>query len=100
MITEHTPGPWIAEGAKVLWEAPHSRNRWVVADLADASDGRLSPEIESNARLIAAAPDLLDALKSTRACVAGINPIGRANTIRQAQALEFINQAIARAEGQ
>ncbi len=66
----HTPGPWEAEGATVIWEAPGSNNRWIVCDLADGQEGKLSLETEANARLIAAAPDMLAVLMVMReACL-------------------------------
>lgn len=58
-MAQHTPGPWRAEG----WEG-------VVVNAADGSTLVLCPngkdstlaEIKANAKLIAAAPDLLDLL--------------------------------------
>jgi hypothetical protein len=52
--TAHTPGPWLPVELKL-----GSRSFWI----AIHSGGRL-PETEANARLIAAAPDLLEALKA------------------------------------
>ena len=66
-MSKHTPGPWqidwyiCSEGGKELWRAPRSigpacvdRNHWAGDHIAvDAAD----------ARLIAAAPDLFEALK-------------------------------------
>ena len=66
-MSEHTPGPWIAEyishtGWVVRWDNPESRIcslRWI--------GGPHPPEVdkivEADARLIAAAPDLLAACK-------------------------------------
>ena len=54
-MSKHTPGPWEARQHKI-WtqDAPVH-----IADIIRAPDGDWSP---ANARLIAAAPDLLEAL--------------------------------------
>lgn len=55
MIGKHTPGQWKAAGILVQYYRPGDENRsprWMAL-----------PETEGNARLIAAAPDLLAALK-------------------------------------
>lgn len=52
MSTEHTPGPWKAFGTAVYFPG-----------IRGGFDLRSCPNPEANARLIAAAPDLLDALK-------------------------------------
>jgi len=68
METKHTPGPWAAEfvipqhSADGYWQIQASQKpdgALVVADVAEC------PEIDENARLIAAAPDLLAALDET-----------------------------------
>jgi len=57
-MTSHTPGPWTAHGC-TLYAGP---NR--IAQTWDAEyDGLPTPEMEANAQLIAAAPELLEALK-------------------------------------
>lgn len=58
--TKHTPGPWIAKEFAGNWnvtttEKPRTHNVCKVSDLDDT---------EANARLIAAAPELLEALRS------------------------------------
>lgn len=73
MNTKHTPGPWIATG----WEN-------TVVNIPDiyfgghlticvypASGQAPRSEAVANARLIAAAPDLLEALEAIRARIAG-----------------------------
>jgi len=58
MIPKHTPGPWTAHGC-TLYAGP---NR--VAQTWDVEhDGLPTSEMVANAKLIAAAPELLDALK-------------------------------------
>lgn len=64
----HTPGPWHLRVDRPA--IPNSSARWFVQDNANrlvlaetkALPPRLTAEAEANARLIAAAPDLLDAL--------------------------------------
>jgi hypothetical protein len=61
-MSAHTPGPWfVAEGANHEGDyapAGSVRNEtWWIAKVEDA------PEAEANARLIAAAPELLEALR-------------------------------------
>lgn len=53
MTSKHTPGPWVAHETLVLFP----KN-------AGGFDIRNCPNPESNARLIAAAPDLLDAIRA------------------------------------
>jgi hypothetical protein len=66
-MDKHTPGPWkidwytCREGGKELWRVPRSigpiytdHNHWAGTYITGG---------EANARLIAAAPDLLDALR-------------------------------------
>ena len=54
--TQHTPGPWVTKGPHIM-EAGPSFN-WVAS--VQVSN---MPEWEANARLIAAAPELLEALQ-------------------------------------
>jgi hypothetical protein len=73
MSTQHTPGPWTLDLGNigidmknhVGVDAPDhggiAQVVWVMDD--DASEGKNTPTCEANARLIAAAPDLLEALQ-------------------------------------
>lgn len=56
MSKQHTPGPWAA-GTMINEHGGLKRGRYIVFPLPEDS------EAEANARLIAAAPDLLHALK-------------------------------------
>src|SRR3990167_5823977 len=56
----HTPGPWIAEGWTVIADRKTRRNRAMVADCASAP--MLETQWNANARLIAEAPAMLEAL--------------------------------------
>jgi hypothetical protein len=61
-MSKHTPGPWFAEKGE-WWQVWHNEG---IAHIAKASKG-VEPDQtgEANARLIAAAPDLLEALKES-----------------------------------
>lgn len=69
MEIKHTPGPWVlgeSSGGR-HFRAVNAREHselatvvWVMED--DDMEGAQSPECEANANLIAAAPELLDAL--------------------------------------
>ena len=64
MTTQHTPGPWrFTTDAIAIWNSPAAKKTLCIADMG--SEG--SPDIDyaetiANARLIAAAPELLAAL--------------------------------------
>lgn len=66
--SKHTPGPWIFDG-DLVWAASidgyvaNTRTEDMTSGENIAKRDALE-QIEANARLIAAAPDLLDALKS------------------------------------
>lgn len=65
MESKHTPGPWEYDGPPhniIVWSSPENRICFMT------SDG----PTEANARLIAAAPDLLAALKTLSAVYDGI----------------------------
>jgi hypothetical protein len=57
MSTQHTPGPWSDRNGRIFQT---DREELTIANVGRAFDGDYSP---ANARLIAAAPDLLEALK-------------------------------------
>lgn len=108
MTTKHTPGPWIASRGQ---HSPKSKDRscfWVVNQ---ADDGRedLMPRIcdaiapegfdgfqqgEANARLIAAAPELLEACQAAFAELAN-DPTWHVSFLR----LDVLRAAIAKAAG-
>lgn len=89
----HTPGPWIARQRGADWVVEPKDGR-----LFNVGDALYHPENEANARLIAAAPEMLemlrDALLYIEACEErDIVPSSRGDGYRQARA------AIAKAEG-
>lgn len=70
MRTKYTPGPWVAKGQIVMGPGlpPHPTVESQIADCRRAWECRLSEdEAEANARLIAAAPDMLEALQKLSA---------------------------------
>jgi hypothetical protein len=56
-MSKHTPGPWSERNGRIFQT---DREELTIANVGRAFDGDYSP---ANARLIAAAPDLLEALK-------------------------------------
>lgn len=99
----HTPGPWNAHHADGRWvidgpfvgvdEGEGSPTLWLVAKTATNDDMD-----EANARLIAAAPDLLEALKEVCTAVVDncLDPVDRQ---RISVALGMADAAIGKAEG-
>ena len=91
MNTKHTPEPWN------VGEGPHKRNREVFDGngflVADCRTCCKEPETEkANARLIAAAPDMLEALRELLADPYLSDPIN-------ADRMTCARAAIAKAEG-
>lgn len=107
-MSEHTPGPWTMtdDGSPFIYylndEGINRFSASVQQGWASANDGQRTPhsEILANAHLIAAAPDLLAALKEI---VMGIGPFHQdplehaGNVIESMQAIA--RAAIAKAEG-
>lgn len=81
---KHTPGPWYANGI-VVRPANVDRNPCIA--VADDQD-RLRDEQEANARLIAAAPELLEALRNLLedAIALGIEDSDRSGSAIEAKA--------------
>jgi hypothetical protein len=100
--TQHTPGPW------VIADDPTSEGVWIDhPDLKSGEDDEICRCLDStlsgeeclaNARLIAAAPELLDALKTlTDALNESLEPVPLAADI--VNAFRDSMRAIAKAEG-
>lgn len=87
-MSKHTPGPWTAEGITV-WSARERRKFGPVADVNPRGDEN---EENADARLIAAAPELLHALRGHLAWYEGDTSIDEDVLIRLTRA------AIAKAE--
>jgi len=108
--SEHTPGPWKAEGDLDGVREDYREDRCIVtADFDyDARTGSIigvlrghGPELRANARLIAAAPDLLEALKGLFQNCSMIHKLWGAHCNREEAdaAIAAARAAIAKAEG-
>lgn len=91
-MSGHTPGPWVYMGMVTVedveaWTVKCADKRYIRAE------GRSYDEAEANARLIAAAPDLLIALKRLYVAMFEINPNDYTPNLQEAA------DAIAKAEG-
>ena len=104
MSMNHTPGPWVVNTAgsalggmpfeitEIYVYAPHTQDDTAIC--ADVIDPITQEPSEANARLISAAPDLLEALKDLKAA---IRSRGFIPTVR---ALAKTDAAIAKATGE
>lgn len=98
--SKHTPGPWFVSGVRFRMNGGewHSINRYDEAKKQDENiacvgfDPRNGAGL-TDARLIAAAPDLLEACKRASAILRGDGAPG------WGVAKDILNTAIARAEG-
>ena len=96
-MSAHTPGPWEVEGDQIVTtDAGIPICSTPLADEIAWGGPDLINEVEANARLIAAAPDLLATVKLLieRAC-----PHPDEMTPEEYAALESARAAIAKAEG-
>jgi hypothetical protein len=101
METKHTPGPWQtlpeeADKAYIRVRGTRLGSRYKVANVVTLDYAGVHPreaeETRANARLIAAAPELLDALRAARKfVVSSHDPVG--------DELQRIDAAIAKATG-
>lgn len=69
MTAKHTPGPWTVSGQRTKYVESRIRSGWVQEIAAvgpTEADNGYGPQQEANARLIAAAPELLDVVKGFR----------------------------------
>ena len=91
MKTKHTPGPWKIGRDRTIRSNPTVCNGFFICDIAE------NPNIFADAKLIAAAPDLLHYLK----CVAArLNIEAKEKKVFPCAAiLPEINAAISKAEG-
>lgn len=64
MKAKHTPGPWAAN--PIVTQVDAMSDMLPICQLLWPTDQRSEEETEANARLIAAAPDLLHALQMVR----------------------------------
>lgn len=87
MSAEHTPGPWAADGCNII------ASGYIVATVHWHSG---ASHEAANARLIAAAPDLFDALNVALGWATG----GMDGDWRECDHVELMRAAIAKARGQ
>ena len=93
MKTTHTPGPWESIGARICTEG-NDRERRVIARMEPFDLNKMA-ERDANARLIAAAPDLLDACKA----ILTLLEQGQADTLTLEHDGAYLRESIAKAEG-
>lgn len=96
-MSKHTPGPWVVDELKVvngrLWAA-------VTTPKGDLVYLTLIPtDVEANARLIAAAPEMLEALRDIKEAVVDGLSDGRNEGSALCLIEEIVREAIAKAEG-
>lgn len=87
----HTPAPWRVVScsdshdrkrfSSIVAESPTNRDFPFVAQVTRLSDTDETPEAQANARLIAAAPDLLAACKAAQRFLDDLEPIAIDNNI-------------------
>ena len=110
MQTKHTPGPWrltesgdaivSADGGTLIVETGQDYWQNLEAAAAGASSDiakRHLPQVRANARLIAAAPELLEALKQATAALAWHEQVH--GVAMDAVVVEKARAAIAKAQG-
>mgnify|MGYP001562523686 CR=1 FL=1 len=69
---KHTPGPWKAYGQEVQGDLNGKLRRVAYCNMTESGKVTTRIQAEANARLIAAAPDLLAALEKCAAMLANI----------------------------
>jgi len=100
-VSAHTPGPWVVEhcyaGGRTVCQM-RSPDKLVCVNASADSQGPYLATLE-NARLMAAAPDLLEALKEVRRFLDHDEPVRIAASAHDRQLMETVDAAIAKAEG-
>lgn len=122
-VAAHTPGPWEVRFVEDDWESKlvilmadarstypgyYTNAEVVDYDHGVETDSEGFAQVKANARLIAAAPDLLDALRDLKEVVGDVlipalqkhrGEVWLADEIRFAAVTERVDAAIAKAEG-
>lgn len=96
MSTQHTPGPWVAIDGRILPE------RYVLtgASIATVHARKVAGMQAGNAHLMAAAPDMHEALKSIREYLSRCPPHSEDRTGAEwGRMMDLSGAALARAEG-
>ena len=104
MTHAHTPGPWVSGHFDDIDDEiiiQTSEGEYVASiDCDGAYEGKIAKCIDANARLIAAAPDLLEALKMVGGIIHnGDDPDGSGFFDITAKEIEQVFAAIAKAKG-
>jgi hypothetical protein len=99
-MNQHTPGPWKAypDGTQTFVASIPS-GRVVAADLHDENSDTPIEEIEANARLIAAAPGLLDAAETAAEIIRDSYGQHDVDVPADCQAVNILERAIKQAKG-
>lgn len=95
----HTPAPWKIDETKKIYKPCIRHNGIVVCLLLEAQLGVEVEEAEANAKLIAAAPELLEALKGLLFSVRGIVYKEKPTHYNARVAFYTAEDAIQKAEG-
>ena len=95
--SKHTPGPWITFQPRGDGSVP-VRTDGLGLTICYVHDGAICDALV-NARLIAAAPELLDALRDARSMLATVEVIDGEDDDPWSKAIARMDAAIAKAEG-
>ncbi|HID7917392.1 TPA: hypothetical protein ACXIEW_002570 [Pseudomonas aeruginosa] len=90
-MSNHTPGPWRLRGCDGGWAIDFNDDQEQVVDYVYE---------EADARLIAAAPELLAALQMTRDCLAKCLTGGEVSAALAGRALTMASEAVSKATGE
>ncbi|MDT4853095.1 hypothetical protein FQZ97_873490 [compost metagenome] len=96
-MSRHTPGPWRYQGPDDFMDFNILHNGDSLAVAAVVSNMRNLEEIAANARLVAAAPDLLAALQLTSKALTAALTGGEVSAAQAGNALVKAAEALAKA---
>lgn len=102
MSAQHTPGPWVQwADTNIVIRLHTGRPQAEDLRICEVATNTWKDEGRHNARLIAAAPELLEALRITRGNVASLGPAGALEPYAPYREwLAMIDAAIAKATGE
>jgi len=102
-MSQHTPGPWIVTGEEREGERPHlcveTAKGGIIANIHGGCHYPTRPTILQNARLIAAAPELLEALHAAENIIVELLEIVGGDADLGHNVLPQVRAVIAKAEG-
>ena len=102
METKHTPGPWKVDGTGMSVYSANERLDFAPMVAAACGNEKSLSQLRADARLIAAAPEMLEALKLAQSCLVAFKFIpGDRNSWEDydESALSDVVAAIAKATG-